>query len=119
MGAPVDPLGPSCGLQGAITVPLPERPHTMDSALVREFGHTAACLRVAVPQDEMGVRVVRVRAGGVNGRQPGCPPGAHILGKRPDQALPPRAVQLARQGNDDLVDHAGVFAVGPFLCVQP
>jgi len=67
----------------------------------------------------MGMGVVRVRAGGVDGREPGRPPGAHILGKVPDQALPPWAVQLARQGNDDLIDHARVFAVGPFLCVQP
>ena len=91
----------------------------MDSALVREFGDTAARRRVAVPQDKMGVRVVRVRAGGMNSREPGRPPGAHILGKRPDQALPVWAVQLARQGDDDLVDHPRVFAVGPFLCVQP
>ena len=67
----------------------------------------------------MGVRVVGVRSALVDRGEPCRPPSRHPLGEDRDQHPPLLRVQLARQGGGELVDHAGVFAVLPFLPVQP
>jgi len=67
----------------------------------------------------MGVRIVRIPSALVDRREPCRPPLRHPLGKRHDQPAPLQGVQLTRQGHGQLVDHAGVLTVAPFLPVQP
>jgi len=67
----------------------------------------------------MSVRIVRVPSALVDRRKPSRLPLRHPLGKRRDQPAPLQGVQLARQGHGQLVDHAGVLTVPPFLPIQP
>ena len=100
-------------------MPLPQCPHPLHGPLVRQLRHALARAVVAVPDDQMHMRVARIPAGGVNGRQPGRLAGGQIVGKRLDQAAPVLPTEFAGQRHDDLVDHAGVLAVALFLPVQP
>ena len=65
------------------------------------------------------MRIVRVPAALVDRRKPCRFALRDPLGKRRDQPAPLQGVQLARQGRRDLVDHAGILSVPPFLLVQP
>ena len=74
---------------------------------------------MTVPDDQVHMRVAGISAGGVNGRQPGRLVFGQIVGESPDQALPVRGPELARQGHDHPVDDAGILAVGFLLRIEP
>jgi hypothetical protein len=65
------------------------------------------------------MRVVCVVARLVDGGEPCGAVLGDASGKASHQRLPLPCVQLARQGEHELVDDAGVLAVGPLLPIQP
>ena len=74
---------------------------------------------VAVADDQVAMRVVRVGSGLVDRREPRCPSSCDPIGERPHELAALRLVQLARQGKGDLVDDPCVLPVGLLLPVQP
>ena len=78
-----------------------------------------AGVHVAVAQDEVAMGVVLILALVVEGGEPGGPPAGQLLGEAADQLDAPLGIELAGQGEHDLVDDAGVLAVGLLLAVHP
>ena len=80
--------------------------------LLREQGNALAGRHVPVTKDDMGVGVVGVLAPVMDGGQPRHPAAPDLPDKLPHEVGPLLRGKLKRQGHHDLVDDAGVFAVG-------
>lgn len=119
MAAPVDPRPLPGLLQGGVDGFLPQRPEALAGPFLRQHRHPLPGFGIAVPDDQVRMRVGRVLPRLVQRRQPRGALERGFLTKDPDQipALP--VAELARQGDDELVDHAGVLPVAPLLRVQP
>ena len=119
MAAPVDAGGLPGFRERGVAKRLPQRPHPLARALLGQQGHALPGRGIAVPDDQVRVRVGRVPARLVKGGQPRRPPRRQRLGEGMHQCPPPRPVELARQGDGQFVDDAGVLPVALFLRVQP
>jgi hypothetical protein len=117
--APVDPRVDAGTGQVLVGHVLPQLAHPLGAALLRQPHHALARHRVFVPDDDVGVGVVGVGLFVVDARQPGCPALRGLLREVPHQLGPLLLVQLAGQGDHELVDHPTVLPLGGFLFGQP
>lgn len=119
MGAAIHPRRLSRCRQGLVDATLPQDADTLASPFVGQQGHPSARLRIAVPNDQVGMGIGRIPSGLVDGSEPrGACPG-EAFGEDLHQAFPADRGQLTRQGQDQLVDHPPVLPVAPLLSVQP
>jgi hypothetical protein len=89
------------------------------AVLVGKLHNSLSGRRVAVSNDDMGVRVVSVLSRIVDRRQPRHAVGGQAADENPNQGLPPRRVQFQRQGHHDLVDDPRILPVGPLGFIEP
>lgn len=119
MAAAVDPNG-LCGLRKRrVGRLLPQQPHPVARPLLGQHRHPPAGPRIAVTHDQVHMRVGGILPGLVDGGEPRRPPRRQPLGEAAHELAPLPPVELERQGDGQLVDDAGVLAVGPLLRVQP
>jgi hypothetical protein len=119
MAAPVDPRRRPGLCECRVDGPLPQIPDALASSLLGQQRHPLSGLGIAVPDDQVRMRVEGVPPGLVQRRQPRRPASRQSLGEAPHELGPPPPVEFARQGQHDLVDHPRVLAVVPLLPVQP
>ena len=127
---PVDPLGAPGALKRLVGAALPGGAQPLGAVglqacllavalAVREPQHALAGLDIAVAEREVRMRVLRVLAHVMDGRDPGHPAFRHLGGEGGDQVRALEHVKLAGQRHHDLVDEAGVLAGGLLLGVHP
>lgn len=88
-------------------------------SLARRAQDALARQVVAVADDEVRMGVMGIRSRLVDGRKPCRPTIGERFGELMDELAPLCGVQLARQGEHQLVDDAGVLAVAPLLRIEP
>lgn len=119
MAAAVDAGGLPGLRERGVAKLFPQRPQPLARALLGQQGDPFPGRGIAVPDDQVRMRVGRVPSRLVNGRDPRRLAERRLLPVVPHQLPPSGQIELARQGEGQLVDDAGVLAVGPFLRVQP
>ena len=118
-GSAVDAGGGAGGGEGVVGEAFPELSDALGGALLAHADDALAGVHVTIPEHEVAMGVVGIAALVVEGGEPRGLPAGQLLGEAADQFDPPLGVEFAGQGEHDLVDNAGVLAVGPLLTVHP
>lgn len=98
---------------------LPQTPQAVGAALLGKLSNALPGVDVSVPDDDMDVRIKPVSASVVDCRQPSGATSGDFTQINAGEGLPLRGREFERQGSHDLIDHAGILAVLPFLPIQP